>query len=75
MAHFYGNLHSNNGQVTRTGSKSGITGHIRGWNVGIKVDLTVDENGKDLCMVYLTGGSNRNHHDKLIGKYHEDDLE
>ncbi len=56
MAHFYASIEGNRGPATRCGSKDGIEGHIRGWNVGVKVVMT-HKNGKDIAYVYKTGGS------------------
>ena len=58
MAQFYGSMQGNRGQTTRMGTKSsGFDGHIRGWNIGARVCMRhVD--GKDVCTVYKTGGSN-----------------
>lgn len=54
---------------------SGIHGHIRGWNFGIKVDLYVDsETGEDTARIYLTSGSNGYGTDKLIGIFTKKDL-
>jgi hypothetical protein len=60
MSHFYGSVQGNRGEATRGGSKdSGIFGHIRGWNVGVRVDVDHDENeGQDIVTVRSTGGSN-----------------
>lgn len=68
MSRFYGSI---NGQAkteaTRRGSeKSGLIGHIRGWNVGVKVYCNVDENGKDMLSVYRTRGSNGESSRQLI---------
>ena len=39
MARFYGEIQGNKGQATRMGTKtSGFHAHIRGWDVGIKVE-------------------------------------
>ena len=58
MSNFYAEIKGNRGPTSRGGSKqSGIWGHIRGWNLGIKVYGYVDENGKDCFTVYKTGGS------------------
>lgn len=59
MSRFYASI---SGQAktdaTREGSaKSGINGHIRGWDLGIEV-CGYDENGVDCFDVYLTSGSN-----------------
>jgi len=59
MAQFYGSIEgTGRTTATRTGTKSsGMTAHIRGWNVGARVVLQhVD--GVDMVRVYETGGSN-----------------
>lgn len=58
MAHFYGSMQGGRGETTRTGTKySGMNAHVRGWNLGIKIELS-HENGRDIVSVYQTGGSN-----------------
>jgi len=58
MAQFYASIKGSRGEVTRLGHKSsGIEGHIRGWDIGVKVVMS-HENGKDVCRIYATGGSN-----------------
>ncbi len=58
MRRFYASIQGNQGQATRTGTPNGgITGHIRGWNVGCYVSIH-DDNGHDVIQVYSTGGSN-----------------
>jgi hypothetical protein len=47
-------------------AKSGLSGHIRGWDVGVQVYLDVDSNGDDVVEVYRTGGSNGFTSDRLI---------
>jgi len=57
VAHFYGELQGNRGSTSRVGSKnSGMEAHIRGWNVGVKVEL-FHRNGRDIIRVYRTNGS------------------
>ena len=60
MAHFYANIQGSRGEATRLGTKnSGITGHIRGWNVGARVDCSYStETNNDIVKVYPTAGSN-----------------
>ncbi len=60
MARFYAEIQGNRGAATRTGSaSSGISGHIRGWNLGAQVELDVDPaTGNDRLTVYRTSGSN-----------------
>jgi len=59
MAHFYGSMRGSRGEATRMGTaKSGLIAHIRGWNTGVEVVLTVDDEGRDCVAVYVTAGSN-----------------
>lgn len=46
--------------ATRCGTaNSGISAHVRGWNVGINSEVTVCEKcGGDAVFCYVTGGSN-----------------
>jgi hypothetical protein len=73
MAHFYGSVKGHRGEASRTGTKkSGISAHIRGRNIGIRVDLRHDEkNGKDFCTIYETGGSAGGSSDTLIADLSE----
>ncbi len=58
MAQFYGDVQGNRGQATRMGTKgSGMSAHIRGWNVGVRVELS-HEGGVDVVRVFRTAGSN-----------------
>ena len=69
MAQFYAEIQGNRGSVTRGGSKdSGIQGHIRGWNSGIRVEGHHEEDIGDIFLVYSTSGSNETTRDMLIGK-------
>ena len=75
MSHFYASIQGNKGEATRQGSaNSGITGHIRGWHVGIKVNCYVNDNGEDVCQVSLTSGSGEAFTSKFIGEYTREDL-
>lgn len=60
MSHFYADIQGNRGKATRQGTKeSGIEGHVRGWDMGVRVICTSDEaTGRDVCSIYLTSGSN-----------------
>jgi hypothetical protein len=68
MAQYYADIQGNRGRATRMGTKSsGIDGHIRGWNIGVKVQCFYDEaTDSDVCHVYQTGGSHGARSDKLI---------
>ena len=57
MARFYASIQGTSGEASRTGTaRSGISGHIRGWNIGACVSME-DEDGKDVCIITITGGS------------------
>jgi len=73
MAHFYAEIQGNRGEATRMGTKdSGMRAHIRGWNVGVKVYCTYnEETGEDEIEVYKTSGSNGYGHSELIAKLKE----
>ena len=67
MSHFYAEIQGTAGSATRQGSKSsGIWGHIRGWNLGVRVDGFVNGKGNDHFRVYRTSGSNGGKSDRLI---------
>lgn len=71
MARFYGDLQGQAGAATRRGSKtSGLSGHLRGWDVGARVVLDhVD--GKDRVSVYRTAGSHGARPDELVARWEE----
>ena len=56
-------------------AKSGMYGHIRGWHLGVRVTMDIDEDGKDTCTVILTGGSSNPMKGKTLGIFTEGDLE
>ena len=69
MGHFYGDIKGNRGSASRMGSKqSGITAHIRGWKIGVRVDIT-HENDRDCVRVYRTTGSSPHGESDLIAKF------
>lgn len=73
MSRFYASIQGNRGQATRQGTKnSGMTGHIRGWNIGVSVSCGVNEKGKDEIRVSLTGGSSDPFAKKDLGTFTED---
>lgn len=77
MSRFYASIDGQaETQATRRGGKkSGIGGHIRGWDIGVKVYGFVDaETGEDTFQVYLTGGSNGTTNEKPIGMFTAKDL-
>ena len=75
MARFYAEIQGNRGEATRMGTPaSGIQGHIRGWDVGIRVEGNV-EGDEDEFTVYLTSGSHGGERDMLLGTFRHSDLE
>lgn len=59
MSRFYASIKGNRGGATRYGtSDSGISGHVRGWNLGAEVSCYVGEDGTDRVTITLTSGSN-----------------
>lgn len=69
MAQFLGEVEGQRATVHTIGSKkSGITAHVRGWNVGVKIYCEVDANGNDTIRVYETGGSNSPSNVRLLAE-------
>ena len=74
MSRFYASIQGSRGEATRQGThKSGIEGHIRGWDFGVMV-TGENLNGKDAFSVHLTSGSNGGRILKTIGTFTEEDL-
>tara|TARA_Y100000310_G_scaffold93212_2_gene90760 strand:+ start:1311 stop:1580 length:270 start_codon:yes stop_codon:yes gene_type:complete len=68
MSQFYATIQGTRGEATRQGHKNtGITGHIRGWHAGVRVNGFHDpETGTDRFRIYATTGSNGHGHERLI---------
>ncbi|KKN35466.1 hypothetical protein LCGC14_0783180 [marine sediment metagenome] len=60
MAQFYADIQGSRGAASRMGSKkSGLDGHIRGWDIGARVFMRYNEQTKENeCTIDLTSGSN-----------------
>lgn len=72
MAHFYGSMRGSRKEITRTGTKkSGLVAHIRGWNIGGRVSVWRNANGKDVVTIYVTRGSKGSGPAKCLGKFVE----
>lgn len=57
MSRYYGQIQGSRGEATRMGNaSSGMFGHIRGWNIGARVDMDA-EGDTDVCRVRVTTGS------------------
>ena len=68
MARFYADIQGNRGPATRMGSaNSGIGGHVRGWNVGVRV-AGVADGDEDAFLLYATSGSNGGGNDRFLGQ-------
>ena len=75
MSRFYASIQGSRDEATRMGGKgSGITGHIRGWNVGVRVIGHTNNQDEDVFTVYLTFGSNGGGNDTIIGTFTATDL-
>lgn len=75
VSRFYGSLHGRTKEVTRTGTHgSGISGHIRGWDFGVKVEMHVDEGDNDVAIISLTGGSIDSSSAAMIGTFRKEDV-
>ena len=67
MARFIADIQGTRGEASRLGSaRSGIRGHVRGWDVGVLV-VGSDEDGEDVFTIYATSGSSGAHLTKLAG--------
>ena len=77
MAHFYGEIEGQaRTTATRRGSKnSGISAHVRGWEIGAGVQWFVNDEGGGSVSIRLTSGSNGRLHEKCLGTYTLKDLE
>ena len=72
MSHFYLSGQGSRGETIRCGTKnSGISGHIRGWRAGVRVEGN-SRGDNDEFLVYKTGGSNGYGESEYIGKVVED---
>jgi len=73
MSRFYASIQGNRGMATRQGTpKSGMEGHVRGWNIGARVTCYVGDDGKDRVRVTLTGGSSNPFSKRDLGTFKED---
>ena len=71
MSRFYASIQGNTEtEATRRGTaKSGISGHIRGWDIGIAVKCHVDDQDRDIVTAWVTPGSTDDGEDMLIGQW------
>jgi hypothetical protein len=71
MSHFYADIQGNRGEATRGGTKgSGISGHVRGWSTGGRVECYYDdESDRDIVRMFKTGGSNHRSNGELVAEF------
>ncbi len=70
MAHFYGEVFGARGSASRLGGKKGMSAHVRGWDLGARIEIFFDEKKqKDIVRVYKTSGSNGQESDQLIKEF------
>jgi len=70
MARFKGDITGSRGNASRLGdSKSGMSAHVRGWGLGIRIYADTDSDNPDAdgFTLYATGGSNNPSESKRIG--------
>lgn len=79
MSRFYGSLRGGRGEATREGhAATGINGHIRGWDLGVRVDGFAVERAegrgpeRDGFDVTVTGGSHGNRPSTPLLRVEED---
>ncbi len=69
MARFYAEIQGNRGQASRMGTpNSGMWAHVRGWNVGVRVECRSDGD-KDIIKVFKTSGSSGYGSGELIATF------
>jgi len=69
MSQFKADIQGSKGAASRLGGKaSGISGHIRGWSSGIRVEGHHDEELGDIFLVWQTTGSGFSGNSTLLGK-------
>lgn len=76
MAQYRATIEGQRGIASRLGSKkSGLLAKVNGWNCGIEVEMSYDEEGKeDVINVYLTSGSSQRGEKIFLGKYTENHI-
>jgi len=75
MTRFYASIQGNRGEATRVGHSS-MYGHIRGWRVGGRVSMSIDQQtGEDVCTIELTHGSGNGGYSHTLGVFTASDLQ
>ena len=72
MARFRGTVKGARGVASRLGGAgSGLVVTANGWDIGVRVELRVNAEGKDEVTVSKTGGSNGGRLSEVIAKFSE----
>lgn len=77
MSRFYGDLQGGRGTATRQGTKSsGISGHLRGWDIGARVIVAPQglNEAVDEVAILKTGGSSSSTTEGYIAGYSKTEL-
>lgn len=67
MSKLYGSITSDTGttEATRRGNKH-MYAHIRGWHIGVAIEVTIDADGTPVLSVYQTEGTTAPNNKTLI---------
>lgn len=68
MSKLYGSItgDASKSDATRRGHRN-ISGHVRGWTLGVRVDGSLDREGREQFSIYATSGSGFGARDVLLG--------
>lgn len=67
---FYGTMNNGGKAATKGGTaKTGLSGHLRGWNIGAEVSLSVDKDNNDQIEINITRGSENPTTAKRLGTF------
>jgi len=66
MSHLYGSLDGDRGKTVTKASNRELSGHVRGWNAGVRVTASHGDGG-DEFHIALTSGSGGTRCDRPIG--------
>lgn len=77
MARFRATIQGQRGTASRLGNaKTGLVANVNGWNAGVRVEARANHSTDkpaelDEFIVFVTGGSNGNHADRLAFIVHD----
>lgn len=70
MSRFYGSMGAGGNESTRC---TGLSAHVRGWQLGASARMSCTEDGEDQVSIFLTSGSAGHSGDQLIGSFRKGD--